>query len=151
METIKYFCRLRHVGDKERLNFQLRRATRYLCIYSKNILQAVLYNMVNSIQIIKVKNQLMQNQANDFHACPLIFGFSSVRNTSETIKSMAMAENHTQIYAIIDSHILILVLAKGMLYMLTNAYIMVSVAYHFEFSFKVKIQLMQNPAYDFHT
>ena len=63
---------------------------------------------------------------------------------------MVTAEKHTRIYAIIDSEIQILVAAKGIPYMLTNAYIMGSVAHHVEFSFKVKNQLMQNPANDFH-
>ena len=79
----------------------------------------------------------------DFHEC-----VARVKRE----KSIATAEKHTRtrIFEIIVSEIQILVATKEMPCMLINAYIMGSVAHHFEFSFKVKIQLMQNPANDFH-
>ena len=65
-------------------------------------------------------------------------------------KSIATAEKHTRIFEIIVSEIQILVATKEMPCMLIYAYVMGSVAHHFEISFKVKNQLMQNPANDFH-
>ena len=53
---------------------------------------------------------------------------------------MGTAEKHTENFAIIDSEIQILFAAKGILYMLTNAYIKGRVVYHFEFNTKYEVK-----------